>query len=188
MLIVGVAPRKCDLIVQGGKSMNSRNLFAIAISATLALATSSAAALDQNDPAVSPLLTGNGADSPPSLFETTADQSPCAGCCDAGCCQSFCCPRWTASAGFIILDRIGGTNQTLVSRVPGTVDLKDLHKYPGAEVLDGNDFHEGFSGGPSVDLIRHGDSGYDFELSFFRSAAGTPTEPLTPSSQKTGAG
>ena len=124
--------------------MNSRNLFGTVICAILALATSSAAALGQNDPTASPLLTGNGEDSPPSFSETMADQSQCAGCCDVGCCQSCCCPRWTASADFIILDRIGGTNQTLVSRVPGNVELKDLHKYPGTEALSGNDFQQGF--------------------------------------------
>ena len=98
--------------------MNSRNLFGTVICAILVLATSSAAALGQNDPAAYRLLTGNGEDSPPSFSETMADQSPCAGCCDVGCCQSCCCPRWTASADFIILDRIGGANQTLVERVP----------------------------------------------------------------------
>ena len=40
---------------------------------------------------------------------------------DEGCCPSCFCPRWTASAEFIILDRIGSVNQTLVERVPGNM-------------------------------------------------------------------
>ena len=88
--------------------MKSRNLFGTVLCAILVLATTSAAALGESDPAAGPLLAANGEDSPPSFSQTPADQSPCAGCCDLGCCPSSCCPRWTASAGFIILDRIGG--------------------------------------------------------------------------------
>jgi len=145
--------------------MNSRKLFGTVICAFLVLATSSAAALGQNDPAAYRLLTGNGEDSPPSFSETMADQSPCAGCCDVGGCQSYCCPRWTASADFIILDRTGGVNQTLVSRVSGN---DDPFRSPGAEALNSNDFQQGFCGGPRVGLIRHGDCGYDLELLYFQ--------------------
>lgn len=145
--------------------MNSRSLFGTIICAVLVLATSSAVALGQNDPAAYRLLTGNGEDSPPSFSETMADQSQCAGCCDVGRRQSYCCPRWTASADFIIMDRIGGGNQTLIERVP-------LHdnpfSTPGAEALNSNDFQQGFCGGPRIGLIRHGDCGYDLELSFFQ--------------------
>ena len=52
--------------------------------------------------------------------------------------------------------------------MPGNVEVKDLHKYAGTETFNGNDFQQGFAAGPSVDLIRHGDSGYDFELSYFQ--------------------
>ena len=38
----------------------------------------------------------------------------------------------------------------------------------GTEVLNANDFQQGFSGGPRVGLIRHGDDGYDLELSYFQ--------------------
>ena len=146
--------------------MNSRNLFGTVLCAIFVLATSSAAALAKNDPAAGRLLAGNGEDSPPSFSETMAGQSPCAGCCDAGGCQSYCCPRWTASADFIILDRIGGVNQTLVSRVPRT--CKNRFTARGVEVLNSNDFQQGFCGGPRLDLIRHGDCGYDLELSYFQ--------------------
>jgi hypothetical protein len=153
-------------IVQGGKQMKSRNLFGTVICAVLASATSFAAALDQNDPAAYRLLAGNGEDSPASFSETMADQSQGAGCCDVGGYRSYGCPRWTASADFIILDRIGGANQTLVERVP----LKDnpFNTTVGVEALNGSDFRQGFSGGPRLDLIRHGDCGYDFELSYFQ--------------------
>ncbi len=114
------------------------------------------------------LFTGNAEDLPPPFSETMAGQPPCAGGCDAGCCQSCCCPRWTAAADFIILDRIGGTNQVLVSRVPGSVWPHDLPSHPGTEALNGNDFQQGLCGGPQVDLIRHGDCGYDLELSYFQ--------------------
>ena len=94
--------------------MNSPNLFGpCCLGAILVLATGSAAALGQNDPADGRLLIGNGEDSPPSFFGMMADRSQCAGCCDVGPCQPCCCPQWTASADIIILDRIGGANQTL---------------------------------------------------------------------------
>ena len=39
---------------------------------------------------------------------------------------------------------------------------------PGTEALNSNDFQQGFAGGPRVGLIRHGDDGYDLELSYFQ--------------------
>jgi len=144
--------------------MNSRDLFGAVAWAILVLATSSAAALGQDDPTGYRLLTGDGGDSPPSLAETMADPSQCAGRCDWGCCESCCCPRWTASADFIILDRIGGANQTLVDRVPLYVPPDT----PGNEALNSNALQQGFCGGPRLDLIRHGDCGYDVELSYFQ--------------------
>jgi hypothetical protein len=160
--------------------MNSRNLFGSVICAFLVLATSSAAALDQNDPGACRLVAGNRKDSPLSFSETMADQSPCAGCCEAGGCQSCCCPRWTASADFIILDRIGGTSQTLVSRVPGYVTPEELRRNSGVEVLNGNDFQQGFSAGPRVGLTRHGDCGYDWELSYFQIDGWSSFRPIGP--------
>ena len=157
--------------------MNCRKLLETVICATFLLATSSAAVLGQNDPVARGLLAGHGEDSPPLSAETMAAPSQSAGCCDVDCCQSCCCPRWTASADFIILDRIGGANQTLVERVPNTPTpdrvpgfptFGALFTAPGAEALNGNDFQQGFCGGPRVGLIRHGDSGCDLELSYFQ--------------------
>ena len=91
--------------------MNSGNWFGTLFRAILLLAACSAAALGQNTSADGRLLAGIEEGPPPLSSGTTADQSPCAGCCDFGCCQSCFCPRWTAAADFIILDRIGGTSQ-----------------------------------------------------------------------------
>ena len=47
-------------------------------------------------------------------------------------------------------------------------------------MLNADDFHPGFEGGPRVDLIRHGDSGYDLELLYFQIDGwgnGTTIEP-----------
>lgn len=145
--------------------MSSRNLLGTAICAVLIGAASTAAVLGQNGPPPDRLLAGNGNDSPPSFSETMADQSPCAGYCDLGCCPSCRGPRWTASADFVILDRIGSVNQTLVERVPHD---KDPLITPGVEALNASDFQQGFCGGPRLGLIRHGDSGYDLELSYFQ--------------------
>ena len=156
--------------------MNCRNLLGTVTCAIFLLAASSVAALGQNDPSAGGLLSGNGGDTPPFFSETVADQSQGAGRCD-GDCSTQCCPRWTPSADFIILDRIGGANQTLVERVsgvpanervPGTTTFGDLFHAPGVEALNGNGFQQGFSGGPRIGLIRHGDSGYDLELSYFQ--------------------
>ena len=46
--------------------------------------------------------------------------------------------------------------------------LPDLHKTPGTELFNGNDFQQGFAAGPRLGLIRHGDNGCDFELSYFQ--------------------
>ena len=86
-------------------------------------------------------------------------------------------PRWTASADFIILDRLGGANQMLVQgvagfstsdRFPGSKTFGELLHHAGLEALNGDDFQQGFAAGPRVGLIRHGDFGYDLELSYFQ--------------------
>ena len=80
-------------------------------------------------------------------------------------------PRWTVSAEAIVLGRIGGVNQTLVERVPGTVPFinppYDTSTAPGVEAFNSNQFRQGFSAGPKISLTYHGDSGYGVELSYF---------------------
>ena len=70
---------------------------------------------------------------------------------------------WTAAADFIILDRLGGVNQTLVASVP-----RATPKASGTELLNADDLHQGFSAGARGDLICHGDAGCDLEFSYFQ--------------------
>jgi hypothetical protein len=111
-----------------------------------------------------------------------ADTSPGADCRELGPCQAYACPRWTVSADFIILDRVGGSNQTLVETVPRNVKYDDLRTTPGTEVLNGNDFQQGYRGGPRIDLIGHGDCEhhYDLELSFFQIGDGSCDRTVGP--------
>ncbi len=147
--------------------MNSPKWFGTVVCAIFVSAAISPLALGQNVPPADRLLASNAQDSPSSFLATPVDQSQSADCYGVGF-GKLCCPRWTASADFIILDRIGGVGQTLVETVSGTVSLHDLHHTPGTELLSGNDFQQGFAGGPRIGLIRHGDNGCDFELSYFQ--------------------
>ena len=65
----------------------------------------------------------------------------------------------------MILDRLGGAGQTLVSTYPPHTPLVPG---TGIERLNSDDFSQGFAGGPRLDLIRHGDGGYDLEFSYFQ--------------------
>jgi hypothetical protein len=156
------------IILQGGKVMNSRKVFGMIVCAISVLALSTAITLGQNDPAAYRLITGDAEESPPMNSGTTMDEAQgfdsCnPGCCDAGCSQRCYCPRWTASADFIILDRLGTKSQTLVRRV-----IRDEQTSGITDVLNSDDFHQGFYGGPRVGLIRHGDCCYDIELLYFQ--------------------
>jgi hypothetical protein len=126
---------------------------------------SSTVVLGQNVPKAERSLTDSGGDSQPLFSETAVDQSPDAGCCDSGCRPSCCPPRWTVSADFIILDRVGSFHQTLVELVPY---YEDPFKNTGPEALNADDLHQGFAGGPRIGLIRHGDDGHDLEVSYFQ--------------------
>ena len=159
MHFLGGTSLRRALSCKEGKPLNCHKLFAAAICAAFVLPAGSAVVLGQNGPAAYGLLAGIGENSPLSS-ETAAGQPQYAGGCDAGCGLPYCCPRWTASADFIILDRVGSINQTLVER--GTTI------YNGVEVLNADEFHQGFAGGPQVGLVRHGDCGCDFELSYFQ--------------------
>ena len=99
----------------------------------------------------------------PSSFDTAVDK-PLESACD----PSRSHPRWTVSADFIILDRIGGVPYALVETVPHSVSLNDLPSTPGTVMLNAGDLQQGFSGGPKLGLIRHGDNCYDLELSYFQ--------------------
>jgi hypothetical protein len=148
--------------------MDGRRLFGTVLGTIFVLSTSAAAVWGQNDPAAGGAMPGNGNGSLPSSSETTADPSPGAGCCDLGFAQSCSGPRWTASADFIILDRVGSFNQTLVETIRNIVPPVNLYKTPGTEILNSHDLQQGFSGGPRLGLIHHGDDGNDLEVSYFQ--------------------
>ena len=75
--------------------------------------------------------------------------------------------RWTVSTEAIVLERIGGVSRALIERVPGSVPFGQVPAAPGVEVFNSSQFQQGFSAGPKVDLIYHGDAGYSAELSYF---------------------
>jgi hypothetical protein len=116
----------------------------------------------------SPGKSADREDSPPSSSQAPAGQSQGAP------------PRWTISADVIILDRIGSVNRSLVERVPGTVPLPNLSTSPGAEALNSNNFRQGFSPGGRIDVMRHGDCGYDVEVLYFQTAGWSSTRSVGP--------
>ena len=144
--------------------MDSRRLFGTVLGTVFVLWTSAAAVLGQYAPAADGPLTGASDGWLPPFSAAAPDPSQGAGRCEAGFGESCCCPRWTASADYIILDRVGSFNQTLVS----TVSRSEPPSDPGTEVLNANDLQQGFAGGPRVGLVRHGDNGWDLELSYFQ--------------------
>jgi hypothetical protein len=89
-------------------------------------------------------------------------------CLDAEASHSCRPPKWTASVEAIILNRISSENQTLVERVPGIISFSDVPTTPGAQALNSDDFHQGFSTGPKIGLTYQGDSDYRLELSYFQ--------------------
>jgi hypothetical protein len=101
--------------------------------------------------------------------------------------QSESTPRWTISVEAIVLGRMGGVNQTLVSRVPGTVPYydppnPDSFSDPGVQAFNSNQFWQGFSAGPKIALTYHGGSGYGAELSYFNIFDQRATEAIGPDS------
>jgi hypothetical protein len=159
--------------------MNSRNIFG-AFSCAILTSAIISTALGQDNPTAYHLITGEVANTQPSFSEAAFDQSQRDDRYDACCRQSCCCPRWTASADFIILDRIGTKSQELVERVPLSVDPSDLPVTFGPKALDANNFNQGFAGGPKLGLIRHGDNGYDLELSYFQIDGWSDTKTIGP--------
>jgi hypothetical protein len=161
------APAGISIIVLGCKKMNHHTFFNTIFCSIFVLAASFTAASGQNDPTVCRFLKGNEENSSPAISETTADPSQGAGCSDLGFCQS-CCSRWTASAEFITLDRVGSVPYILMETVPSSVPYGDLPKTAGTPVFNASDFRDSFSGGPRLGLIHHGDDGSDLEASYFQ--------------------
>ncbi len=91
-------------------------------------------------------------------------------------------PRWTVSAEAIALERVGGVSRTLVERVPGSPQYPDVNTPPGAELFNSSQFDQGFSAGPKIGLIYHGDAGYSAELSYFSVANQSAAKTIGPDS------
>jgi hypothetical protein len=91
--------------------------------------------------------------------------------------------RWTVSVEAIVMERTGGVSRTLVERVPGTEPFLRTLTATGPEAFNSNQFQQGYSAGPKIDLIYRGDSGYGVELSYFNmfnQSATHATGPDTP--------
>ncbi|MGO9681307.1 MAG: hypothetical protein ACLPTZ_01605, partial [Beijerinckiaceae bacterium] len=82
------------------------------------------------------------------------------------------------------MGRTGGVNQSLVGLLPGSMKFDSTAFSSGAEALNSNQFRQGFSAGPKIDLTYRADSGYGVELSYFNifdqsaTKAIGPTNPL----------
>ena len=150
--------------MQGGTYVDCRRLLEAILCTILIFSASATAVLGQDDRVTQSAMTGNAEGWLPSFAETTAEPSQDAGFPDPGFGQPCCCPRWTAAADFIILDRIGSVPYTLVETVPASQSTNSA----GTEVLNARDLHQGFSGGPRLDLIHHGEDGNDLEVSYFQ--------------------
>jgi len=157
--------------------MSWRTTFALAICVLGAGGTGSAIAQDRGAAAGNRNWIALEDAAPPTLGQSPLEQSPGAGIPDLGWSSASANPRWTAAADFLFLQRSGGTSQTLVEhvpgtptgdRVPGSTTFGHLFSTRGAPGLTGNDFQQGFSGGPRLGLIRHGDTGCDWELSYLQ--------------------
>jgi hypothetical protein len=103
-----------------------------------------------------------------------------AGCYGEGCYQSSCGPRWTATADAMIMDRIGTKSRTLVQGVTPIFDGETSLDDEVTELLNSNDFKQGFFSGPRVSLIRHGDNCTDVELLYFQIDGWNSTRRVTP--------
>jgi hypothetical protein len=188
--------------------MKSREVIGTVLFVILALTTSDVIARDGIEPAAYRFIT-NGKEEVPASPAEKAEVLPspsgkvriqesylgnhhqdysgeacnfgnCGGCEDT-CCEPSCmqprCPRWTATADYIIFDRIGTSTRTLLREVP----IGSISAPPGEEVLNSNDFSQGFHGGPRVSLIHQGPCRcYDLELLYFQIDGWNDARLITP--------
>ena len=79
------------------------------------------------------------------------------------------------------MERIGGgADRTLVERVPLTVPFYSVPNVPAVEAFKSSQFQQGFSAGPKIDLIYHGNSGYSAEFSYFNISNQSDTRVIGP--------
>jgi hypothetical protein len=82
--------------------------------------------------------------------------------CDTACGRMCDDPRWTVSADYIVLGRVGAPNQTLIES--WIIDEGSSE----TELLNSSDLNQGFHGGPRLGLVRHGKGCFDLELLYFQ--------------------
>ena len=114
-----------------GYEMDPRRVFATVIGAILAFSMSFTIVLGQTAPTVEGSLTDSGGDAQPAFSETMVDQSPNTQCCDLSFGQSTR-SRWTASADFITLDRVGSL-LTRSCRSCRTTKIRTEHRHRSAQ-------------------------------------------------------
>ena len=117
-------------ILNRWKSMSSRCLVGT-VACTLLVLVATPAAFGQHGLIADNSPAGDKEDLQPSFSETAVDRSGETTCCDPGCCLPCCPSRWTASADFIIFDRIGSVPYTLVETVPHSVPSAVQHSRHG---------------------------------------------------------
>ena len=181
--MLAAAPGGCGGARQECNQVNLCKLLGTVICAVFLLPTASAVTLGQNAPAADRWLAASCDDSPASAG-TTLNEPQCADGLSADLGRLCHSARWTASAEFIILDRIGSLSQPLVETAPGNVPLDQLYGYPCTLALSDDDFHQGFYGGPRLGLIRQGDSGCNLELSYFQIDGWTSARTVGPYDRK----
>ena len=79
-----------------------------------------------------------------------------------------------------MLQRLGGVNQALVARVPGSVPFLATSIVPGTETFNSNQFHQVFSGRPETSSDLQRQSGYGAELSYFNTFGRSATTSIGP--------
>ena len=166
--------------------MDSRRSIGTIACAIAALSMVASLAWGQNSPTPDCFATDARGNSSPLLSEAAVDQPPGAAS-DASFGQSCRGPRWTASADFIILERVGTVNQTLVTTYPVTPPPPPVNPPfipgTGTERLNSEDLHQGFAPGLRVGLTYHGEEGCDVEFSFFQIDGWSSAGSVAPNGQ-----
>ena len=156
--------------------MSVRRALVTALCVILVVAASPPRVWGQAAPAADPSPAGSGGDLQPLVTETTTGPPQGVRGWDMDFSQPPC-SRWTASIEFITLERIGSVPYTLVEILPHNEDpLTTI----GTEALNAKDLRQGFSGGPQLGLIHHGDDGSELEVSYFQIDGWGSTKSIAP--------
>jgi hypothetical protein len=159
--------------------MNASRLFLMLSIVALFSAAHFAIAADTEDATVFRLISAENDESADGDSGTAVAKSEAGGC-NFDCYDPCECQKWTISADYLIMDRIGSKSYTLVSSIP----TGQTGSSP-TERLNANDFKMGFSSGPSLSVIRRGYCGYDFEAVFFQIDGWSNTRTISPGTSDT---